>query len=133
MVSTLAREFQLAMKEENITLPEIYKAFKKPVPEEFLLNQPRNKITKQISSLRLEHTGSIVDVYKPEWNKLFENKGTFDWEGLKILENAFTSKPLGSATSDSFAKATKLSSNSDLKCSRLLAVSQGQMGLIKPS
>lgn len=94
MVSTLAREFQLAMKEENITLPEIYKAFKKPVPEELLLDQSFNNVIKRSSSLHLEHFSSITDIHKPEWNKLFENKGTFDWDGLKILESAFTQNKL---------------------------------------
>jgi 7-keto-8-aminopelargonate synthetase-like enzyme len=96
MVSTLAREFQLAMKEENITLPEIFKAFKTPVTEELLLSQSINinNVIKQTSSLRLEHSSNITDIYKPEWNKLFENKGTFDWEGLKILESAFTHNEL---------------------------------------
>lgn len=96
MVSTLAREFLIAMKEENITLPEIYKAFKKPVPEVLLLDQSItiNNVIKPTSSLRLEHSSSIMDVYKPVWNQLFENKGTFDWDGLKILETAFTHNKL---------------------------------------
>lgn len=94
MIATLAEEFPLAMKEENITLPEIYKAFKVPIPEELQLDKSVESVIKQALELKLFHYTSIQDVDKSEWNQIFEEKGTFDWEGLDILEKVFTRNDL---------------------------------------
>lgn len=94
MIATLATAFPIAMKEENITLPEIYKAFKVPMPEEILLDKSVTSVIRQTLDLQLYHYTSIQDVPKSEWNHLFEGKGTFDWEGLNLLESSFTENEL---------------------------------------
>ena len=94
MIATLAEEFPVAMKEENITLHEIYNAFKVPMPEELLLDKSVDSVLKQALELKLFHYTSIHDIAKSEWNQMFEEKGTFDWEGLEILEKAFTKNDL---------------------------------------
>jgi 7-keto-8-aminopelargonate synthetase-like enzyme/predicted N-acyltransferase len=88
MVSNLAEIFPMAMSEENITLPQIYKAFRIKMPEE----QERSPagFTKQSGPLKLEHLHSIQEVDKEQWDKLFTGKGTFDWNGLKVLEESFS-------------------------------------------
>lgn len=94
MVSTLAEMFPAAMKEENITLAEIYKAFKVPMPEELLLDQSVDQVIKEVFSLRLEHHKTIHEIHKAEWDKMFEGRGTFDWEGLSVLEDSFKGNSL---------------------------------------
>lgn len=94
MIATLAEVFPIAMKEENITLSEIYKAFKVPMPEDLQLDKSVNSVIKQALELKLFHYTSIHDVDKVEWNQMFEGKGTFDWEGLEILEKVFIKNDL---------------------------------------
>ncbi|MDN3654066.1 aminotransferase class I/II-fold pyridoxal phosphate-dependent enzyme [Ferruginibacter paludis] len=94
MIATLASLFPIAMQEENSRLSEIYKAFKVPVPEEMQLNKSVASVIRQTLDLQLQHYTSIQDVPKSEWNRMFEGRGTFDWEGLNLLETAFTENEL---------------------------------------
>jgi len=87
MVSTLAEIFPVAMSEENITLAQIYKAFKIKMPED--QEGRRISFRKQNNSIKLEHLRSIQKVAKEEWDKIFADKGTFDWNGMAVLEKAF--------------------------------------------
>jgi 7-keto-8-aminopelargonate synthetase-like enzyme len=87
MVSTLAEIFPVAMSEENITLAQIYKAFKIKMPED--QEGRRISFRKQNNSIKLEHLRSIQKVAKEEWDKIFAGKGTFDWNGMAVLEKAF--------------------------------------------
>ncbi|MGF2412936.1 aminotransferase class I/II-fold pyridoxal phosphate-dependent enzyme [Ferruginibacter sp.] len=94
MIATLAAIFPVAMNEEGVTLTDIYKAFKLTVPEQNILTTSIAKEKMIIPSLKLEQFASIKDIEKKDWDKLFEGKGSFDWEGLKILEGVFTNNEL---------------------------------------
>lgn len=90
MISMLAEIFPIAMIEENVTLSQIYKAFKIKMPEE----QEGISFRKQNGSLKLEHLRSIQEVDKEQWDKLFAGKGTFGWNGLAVLEKSFCENDL---------------------------------------
>jgi 7-keto-8-aminopelargonate synthetase-like enzyme len=94
MIATIAKELPVAMQEETITLKDIYKAFKMPLPEEVLLDAAVDTVIKQSLSLKLNHYNSINQINKKEWNAIFEGKGSFDWDGLHTLENSFTNNTL---------------------------------------
>ncbi|KAA9038746.1 aminotransferase class I/II-fold pyridoxal phosphate-dependent enzyme [Ginsengibacter hankyongi] len=94
MIATLAEVFPIAMREENISLPEIYKAFKLPMPEDAALTQSVDTVIKQALQLKLVHYTTIGDIDRNEWNEIFEGKGTFDWDGLKLLEKVFEGNDL---------------------------------------
>ncbi len=94
MVSTLSEQLLLAMKQEGISLPQIYKAFKKQLPEHFEIDTAVSSVINQSLELRIFHSETILHVEKNEWNRIFENKGSFDWNGLKLLESAFTNNEL---------------------------------------
>lgn len=94
MVATLAAAFPNAMAEENITLEEIYKAFKIPVPEEAQLQKNIDSVLKQSLELDLFHVSSIRDINKKMWDKLFAGRGTFDWDGMQLLESTFQNNKL---------------------------------------
>ena len=94
MIASLAYCLSVAMQEENITIDQIYKAFKIPLPEEAKLFKSPDQPINQTSGLKLYHYKSILEINEREWNELFEGKGTFDWENLKILETVFTSNTL---------------------------------------
>ncbi|MEO6838878.1 MAG: aminotransferase class I/II-fold pyridoxal phosphate-dependent enzyme, partial [Ginsengibacter sp.] len=94
MIAALAELFPVSMKEENITLAEIYKAFKVPMPEDLLLDRTIDRVIKGTLSLQLTHYKTIHDIDKGVWDKMFADKGSFDWEGLRLLEDSFTENSL---------------------------------------
>jgi len=90
MISALARELPLAMKEENVNFKEIYKAFRIPLPNETLSMSSKLKNDASKETVTLEHFQTIHHISKEAWNELFEGKGSFDWNGLALLEKAFS-------------------------------------------
>jgi hypothetical protein len=51
-------------------------------------------VIKQALSLKAFHYKTIHDIPKEEWNGIFAGKGTFDWDGLLLLENTFQNNEL---------------------------------------
>lgn len=94
MVRTMSEELPKALKEEGVSYEDIYKAFKMPVPEHSLLDQKVASVISQALSLKAHHYTTIYDVDKNEWDSMFRNKGTFDWNGLALLENNFQNNDL---------------------------------------
>jgi 7-keto-8-aminopelargonate synthetase-like enzyme len=94
LVTTLAEELPKALKEEGVSYEDIYKAFKLPVPEQSLLDEKVASVISQALSLKALHFQSIYDIDRNEWDTLFKNKGTFDWNGLALLENNFQDNEL---------------------------------------
>jgi 7-keto-8-aminopelargonate synthetase-like enzyme len=89
MIATMAAELSKALEEEGVTYEDIYKAFRMPVPEQQKLDKEVASVISQALSLKVYHYKSIHDIAKNEWDLLFTNKGTFDWNGLALLENTF--------------------------------------------
>ena len=94
MISTMARELPKALKEEGISLADIYKAFRIPIPAIQNLDRQVNSALNQALSLTTTHCKSIKDIDKSQWDELFRNKGTFDWQGLQLLEQTFCNNPV---------------------------------------
>jgi 7-keto-8-aminopelargonate synthetase-like enzyme len=94
MIAAMAGEFQFALLEEGLSMEQIYKAFKLLMPEELLLEQSVSSVITQSLSLQTSFYKTINEVDKAEWDGIFENKGTFDWEGMQVLENSFTQNEL---------------------------------------
>jgi len=94
MIRTMAEELPKALKEEDVTYKDIYKAFKLPAPEEVLLDQQVGSVISQALTLKAFHFKSIQNIDKNDWDALFKNKGSFDWEGMKLLENSFQNNEL---------------------------------------
>lgn len=93
MIATMAQHFPLAMKEEGISLEQIYRAFKMQMPEEAMLQNELNAILDQ-GQLKTGHYKTIGDIDKTEWDMLLGERGTFDWEGLQFLEKSFSGNEL---------------------------------------
>lgn len=94
MIAIMARELPKAMKEEGITLAEIYKAFKMQMPEEAELDKSVDTMLAQSLSLSLSHYGAIAEVDRAEWDAMMTDRGTFDWAGMQTLETSFTRNDL---------------------------------------
>src|SRR5258705_3693452 len=89
MICTMATELTKALAEEGVTYEDIYKAFKITAPEQQRIDKEVASVIRQALSLKVDHYRTIYDVPEQEWNLLFANKGTFDWNGLALLENTF--------------------------------------------
>jgi 7-keto-8-aminopelargonate synthetase-like enzyme len=94
MISSIAAEFPMAMEEEGLTLKDIYKAFKLQMPDEVKLDEAVSTVINQSLSLKLQHYDAISKVDKLEWDNIFAGKGTFDWDGLQLLEKSFSENEL---------------------------------------
>lgn len=94
MITSIATELPIAMEEEGLTLKDIYKAFKLQMPEDQKLDAAVSNVITQSLSLKLNHFSSISKVNKFEWDNIFAGKGTFDWDGLQLLEKSFSENEL---------------------------------------
>ncbi|MGH2642483.1 MAG: aminotransferase class I/II-fold pyridoxal phosphate-dependent enzyme [Chitinophagaceae bacterium] len=94
MITTLAKELPLCLKEENSSFAQIYQAFKMPPPEDASLDRVITSVLHQSLDLKSVHSKSIEHINKKEWNTLFACKGTFDWDGLLSLEDSFSGNDL---------------------------------------
>ena len=90
MIRTLSEELPKALKEEGIELEDIYKAFRIPMPEEQALEKQVSSVIKQVFSLKLSQYKTINEIPREQWDALFGNKGSFDWDGLNLLEQTFS-------------------------------------------
>lgn len=93
-IATMAEELPKAMKEEGMTLEDIYKAFRMTAPEEAAIDQAVQTAIGQSLSLKLHHYDSISEVNKSLWDSMMGDRGSFDWDGMKTLEGAFTHNDL---------------------------------------
>ncbi len=83
----MAHHYPLALNEEGYTLSEVKTAFGFKSYEEIHHQTVDNLVKK--SNLVLEHQDAINKVSKEEWDTVFKGKGSFDWDGIKLLENTF--------------------------------------------
>ncbi len=93
MVERMAYHFNRTLAEENIEIGKIYKAFKMQGPQEKAISQKVDSVMTK-SNFQVDTYSSIHDISKEEWNNLFEGRGSFDWDGIELLENSFTNNEL---------------------------------------
>ncbi len=89
MITAMSQHFHDALTEENFTLDKIYEAFKLVPPVEQKLNEILVKAKSQ-ANLQVQHSTTILDIDKEEWNALLGERGSYDWDGLRFLEESFT-------------------------------------------
>jgi len=90
-----AKNLPVALEEENRTMHDIYKAFRKYTDFEQRFGKLNTDIhiqsTKNVKILK-HH--SIQEIKKELWNEKFENFGHFDWDTLRVLEETFAHNEL---------------------------------------
>lgn len=89
MIERMAYHLSIAMAEEEITINQVYSAFKLPVPSDLQIEEQVTSIL-NAGSLSVEKHKSILEIDQNEWNKLLGNNGSFDWNGMCFLEASFT-------------------------------------------
>jgi 7-keto-8-aminopelargonate synthetase-like enzyme len=90
MAAALKEEFEKALIEENISIEQIFKAFKKDMPDIAKAKMLAASVIIQSLHLKTESYNSILDVKKENWDNLFLGRGAFDWNALALLENVFS-------------------------------------------
>lgn len=92
LVEAMVYHYPKALQQEDRTIEDVRKAFK--VESKSAVALPENTtINNRNSELTLRVEKSIQSVDKSEWDKLLGENGSFDWEGLLSLEDAFKNNP----------------------------------------
>ncbi len=86
LVEAMEYHFPKALEDTHTNTERVFQAFKlKQKQKETTIN------TKTNNNLKLQMEDSILKMDKQLWNSLLGNKGVFDWDGLKFLEESFSS------------------------------------------
>ncbi len=93
MIERMAYHLNIAMQEEEITLNQIYSAFKLPLPSDVQIEEQVVTIL-SAGSLIVEKHKTIHAIEQNEWDNLLGDKGSFDWNGLQFLERSFTNNKI---------------------------------------
>lgn len=88
LVDAMNYYFPLAMEETHTDLTKIYHSFGIQKTEKNNVRDSQN------DELNLECTTTIQQMDKKEWDTCFSGKGTFDWDGLNLIEKVFTNNNL---------------------------------------
>jgi hypothetical protein len=91
LVKTLARHLPIALAEEERSVMDIQRAFKR-VATFTLQESTLTEILKTSNAnedYSLYHERTINNIPKELWDKLMSGKGNFDWKSLQILEETF--------------------------------------------
>lgn len=89
MIKTLAAEFSKALAEEHVSLLQIYKAFKMPGASRIKFIQDQREDEDQ-KCLFTGHYKTITAIDRSVWDGIYKGKGTFDWDGMLLLERSFS-------------------------------------------
>jgi len=93
MIATMAYHYPKALEEEGFTMDKVYRAFRMQPQEEREIDKAVKSLVNQ-SGLKIQHENTIKAIDKNEWNNLLGGRGTFDWNGLKFLEDSFKDNEL---------------------------------------
>lgn len=89
LVKAIKHHYPLVLAEEGITDEKVRRAFKLPILKVDTPSRPIN--VSKPSGLRLKYTKTIEKVDKQKWNECLGEQGTYDWDGMKFLEDVFSS------------------------------------------
>jgi len=81
LVESINKNYRKVLKEENISDDKVRKAFNLPVIETHVETKKNETI---------DFIDSITKINKDEWNSIYAGKGTYDWDGLKYMEECFS-------------------------------------------
>ena len=88
MIETMAKLFIATLQEEQRSVEDIYRAFRHVKLFKNLPDTKQIKISTSVYSMQKQN--SITRFSKPEWDSMMSGRGSFDWEGLKVLEESFS-------------------------------------------
>jgi len=94
LAERISHHLPLVLQEEQRSMLDIYNAFRSmPGIKEQKANyeRSRQKTTEQQqqSDCNIMRYNSIQEIAREEWDACFENRGAFDWNALRLLEDVF--------------------------------------------
>ncbi|MBX9850656.1 MAG: aminotransferase class I/II-fold pyridoxal phosphate-dependent enzyme [Cytophagaceae bacterium] len=92
LVESIARNYPIALKEEGRNLNDVYRAFRRVADFKVKLSHlvlPEEVSNNGNNNYSVQHETTIHNIDRKLWDSVMADKGTFDWEGLKLLEEAF--------------------------------------------
>ncbi|HUH29504.1 aminotransferase class I/II-fold pyridoxal phosphate-dependent enzyme, partial [Gelidibacter sp.] len=85
LVEAMAYHYPRALEDTHTNSDRVFQAFK------LIPKHPATPLTKDLSSeLNIQLEDSILKIDKPVWDNLLGERGAFDWEALKFLEDSFS-------------------------------------------
>ena len=90
LAQKMAYHLPLALKEENRTMDDIYRAFRKIVNLEEKHGKTHENINAEINTIKVEQYDSIKKINKNEWNSLTGSDSSLDFDNLFFLESVFS-------------------------------------------
>ncbi|NHC44022.1 aminotransferase class I/II-fold pyridoxal phosphate-dependent enzyme [Motilibacter aurantiacus] len=92
LVEALATALPAALHEEGGSLDVLQRSFKKQLEGREVRLRPLQAAPAAPGALALEHHTSVDAVDKAEWDAMFDGRGAFTWDGLRMLESVFADK-----------------------------------------
>lgn len=89
MISIMQEEFHVAMREEKMCMQQIQDAFNIG-DNKAADNKSKYIPVHQPKQMELFHYKSIQGIDREDWDKLFGDKGNYDYDGLVLLESVFS-------------------------------------------
>ena len=91
LVAAIAKNLPIVLEEENKTIKDIFKAFRKITSFEHIPtdNLTSDQTKKDTTDYNIRYEKSIQNISKEKWDSFFGDKGAFDWDNLKLLEETF--------------------------------------------
>ncbi|PWA04383.1 aminotransferase class I/II-fold pyridoxal phosphate-dependent enzyme [Flavobacterium psychrotolerans] len=92
LVACMTKHFPLVLAEENQTVADLERNFKTPLTT-VAQRYPVQKKDETTSKFFIKQVRTIKEIDKNVWDDLLGNRGTFDWEGCRFLEETFCDNP----------------------------------------
>jgi 7-keto-8-aminopelargonate synthetase-like enzyme len=89
LIEVLAEQFPQTLIEEERTLEDIYHAFRKTDIYKPEVKKITPIVPMRLPSFQLQHEKNIRNIPKDVWNTYMHDKGSYDWDGLQILEDVY--------------------------------------------
>lgn len=87
LVQRIAYHLPKALKDENRTMKDVYRAFRNLIDIKEIL--PILPSKKEDTLLTVEHFNTIREIPKELWDLYLGDNGTFDWDGMLFFEDVF--------------------------------------------
>jgi len=88
LIETMAVQFEAALIEEERTIEDIHHAFRKANIYKPEVQKITPIVPMRLPDFHLQHERSIEKIPREIWNTYMQNKGSYDWDGLLLLEGA---------------------------------------------
>nr|WP_231134844.1 aminotransferase class I/II-fold pyridoxal phosphate-dependent enzyme [Motilibacter deserti] len=92
LVEALAASLPAALHDEGSSLQVLTRSFTKQLEGRDVRLRPLPAASPAASGLVLEHHTTVDVVDQAEWDAMFDGRGAFTWDGLRMLEAVFADK-----------------------------------------